>query len=138
MPETPESRIYDEIDRIDVEAPGDTQATHAYQGDTSVPGTGTGAQEQQSKRERVAERVDRVGDALERRALELELQGGIKAKAAPAVRRVSRAADVSAAYVRENDIEDMRDDLENSIREHPLRSMVLALGAGYLLAKILD
>jgi hypothetical protein len=137
MPETPESRIYDELDRIDVEAPGDTQATHAYHGETSVP-AGTDAQEQLSRRDRVADRVDRVGDALERRALELELQGGIKAKAAPAVRRVSRAADVSAAYVRENDIEDMRADLETSIREHPLRSMVLALGAGYLLARILD
>ena len=138
MPDTPESRMYDEMDRIDVEAPGDTQATHAYEGDAAVPGTGVSAEKAQSKRGRVADRVDRVGDALERRALELELKGGIKAKAAPAVRRASRAADVSAAYVRENDIADMRGDLENNIREHPLRSMVIALGAGYLLARILD
>jgi len=138
MAETPENRIHDEMDRIDVEAPGDTQTTHPYQGDTSVPGSGTGAAQQPRPRDRVADRVDRMGDALERRALEMELQGGIKAKAAPAVRRASRAADVSAAYVRENDVKDMRNDLENSIREHPLRSMAIALGAGYLLARILD
>jgi hypothetical protein len=29
-------------------------------------------------------------------------------------------------------------DLEGEIREHPLRSIAIALGCGYILAKILD
>lgn len=35
-------------------------------------------------------------------------------------------------------VRDMRSDLESEIREHPLKSIAIALGAGYLLAKILD
>lgn len=32
----------------------------------------------------------------------------------------------------------MRGGLETEIREHPLKSLAIALGCGYLLAKILD
>lgn len=78
---------FDDLNDIDVEAPGGTQATHS----ASAPRRGP--------RVRVAEGV---------------------------------------AYVRANDIAGMRDDLEHQIREHPLRSIAIALGAGYLLSKILD
>ena len=136
MPKIPENMSNDALNRTDVEAPGGSQATHAA--DLHAGAEGELAETNRSARERVAKRVDRVGDTLERRALELELKGGIKAKAAPVVRRAGRAADASAAYVRENDVEAMRNDLEDSIREHPLRSMAIAVGAGYLLARLLD
>jgi hypothetical protein len=32
----------------------------------------------------------------------------------------------------------MRRDLEEGIREHPLKSMAIAVGCGYLLARLLD
>lgn len=122
-----------DLDNTDIEAPGDTQATHSAGG-----GAGSRASRPRGTRKRVAEGVDHLGDSLERRALEMELRGGVRAKAAPAIRRVSRAADVSAEYVRENSVGEMKDDLEGEIREHPLRSMAIALVGGYLLAKILD
>ena len=122
----------EELNDTELEAPGGTQATHSAAAETSTDGTGPGV------RGRVADRVDRVGDSLERSALEMELRGGVRAKAAPAIRRASRAADLSAAYVRENSIGEMRGDLESEIREHPLKSIAIALVGGYLLAKILD
>jgi ElaB/YqjD/DUF883 family membrane-anchored ribosome-binding protein len=119
----PEDSFVD-LNEIELEAPGGTQTTHS----AAAPGA----------RDRLAESVTRVSDTLHRRALELELEGGLKAKAAPAVRRASLAADASAEYVRANDLNAMRHDLEDGIREHPLRSMAIAVGCGYLLAKLLD
>lgn len=119
----PEDRFAD-LNETELEAPGDTQATH---------GAVT-----QGARDRLAEHVTRVSDTLHRRALELELEGGLKSKAAPAVRRAGVAADASAEYVRTNDVHAMRRDLEEGIREHPLKSIAIALGCGYVLAKILD
>lgn len=40
--------------------------------------------------------------------------------------------------VQERDFTNVGSDLTMEIREHPVRSMVLALGAGYLLSKIID
>lgn len=119
----PEDRFAD-LNETEVEAPGGTQATHS----AATPGA----------RDQLAERVTRVSDALHRRALELELEGGLKSKAAPAIRRASLAADASAEYVRANDLNAMRRDLEEGIREHPLKSMAIAVGCGYLLARLLD
>jgi len=52
--------------------------------------------------------------------------------------RVHRAVDAGKAYVRANDIGDMKADLEREIREHPLKSIAIALAAGYLLSKLVD
>lgn len=57
---------------------------------------------------------------------------------APVVRRVGQAADAGASYVRNTDIMTMHGDLERGIREHPLKSIAIALGCGYLLSKLID
>lgn len=127
----------DDLNDTTREAPGGSQATHSA-AESIGESDNVSGMKSRGPRARVADTVDRAGDTLERRAIEMELKGGVKAKAAPAIRRASRAADVSAAYVREKNITDMRADLESEIREHPLKSIAIALGAGYLLAKILD
>jgi hypothetical protein len=50
--------------------------------------------------------------------------------------RATRAVEVSSDYVRTHDIEEMRSDLEREIRAHPIKSIAIALGAGYVLGKI--
>jgi ElaB/YqjD/DUF883 family membrane-anchored ribosome-binding protein len=52
--------------------------------------------------------------------------------------RVRTVADASRSYVREHDVGEMRSDLEREIRDHPLKSIAIALGCGYILAKLLD
>lgn len=53
----------------------------------------------------------------------------LQSKAAPVVR-------ASSEYIRSHDIEEMRSDLEREIRSHPLKSIAIALGTGYLIGRI--
>jgi methyl-accepting chemotaxis protein len=55
---------------------------------------------------------------------------------------VADAADTAAqtleragSYLRDQDLSDIRADLENIIRQHPIESLLIGLGVGYLLAR---
>ena len=61
---------------------------------------------------------------------------------APASGPVADAADTAAetlqragTYLREQDLADIRGDLEGLIRRHPIESLLVGLGVGYLLAR---
>jgi methyl-accepting chemotaxis protein len=61
---------------------------------------------------------------------------------APTSGPVADAADTAAetleragTYLREQDLADMRADLEGIIRRHPIQSLLIGLAAGYLLAR---
>ena len=63
---------------------------------------------------------------------------------APSSGPVADAADSAAqtleragTYLREQDLADMRADLEGIIRRHPIESLLIGLAAGYLLARSL-
>jgi ElaB/YqjD/DUF883 family membrane-anchored ribosome-binding protein len=90
-----------------------------------------------SGKNRVADQLERVGDRIEDRARTMEDAGGVQRRAGQVARRTSEALDNSADYLRTHDASEMRDDLEQAIRERPLMSVGMALGAGFLLARIL-
>jgi hypothetical protein len=50
--------------------------------------------------------------------------------------RAGRALEVSTDYLRGHDIDDMRSDLEREIRAHPIKSIAIALGAGYVIGRL--
>lgn len=61
---------------------------------------------------------------------------------APVSGPVANAADTAAntleragSYLQEQDLADMRSDLEGIIRRHPIESLLVGLGVGYLLAR---
>jgi len=61
---------------------------------------------------------------------------------APISGPVANAADTAAntleragTYLQEQDLADMRSDLEGIIRRHPIESLLVGLGVGYLLAR---
>ena len=61
---------------------------------------------------------------------------------APTSGPVADAADTAAqtleragTYLREQDLSDIRADLEGIIRRHPIESLLIGLGVGYLLAR---
>jgi ElaB/YqjD/DUF883 family membrane-anchored ribosome-binding protein len=61
---------------------------------------------------------------------------------APVSGPVADAADTAAdtlqragTYLRDQDLADMRSDLEGLIRRHPIESLLIGLGVGYLLAR---
>jgi len=43
----------------------------------------------------------------------------------------------SADWIRDADIEKLKDGVEQQVKEHPARSLLIALGAGYLIGKAL-
>ena len=51
--------------------------------------------------------------------------------------RVASGLSSGADYLRSNDVEVIRDDLIAQIRAHPLRSAAIAVGAGYLLGRLI-
>lgn len=61
---------------------------------------------------------------------------------APATGTVANVADTAAdtleragSYLQQQDLADMRADLEGIIRRHPIESLLVGLGVGYLLAR---
>ena len=79
----------------------------------------------------MGERMDSVADGLEQLS-------GVATRASDVVRGAGDALDSSADYVRNSSMKEVRSDLSEQIRAHPLLSVGVALGAGYLLSKILD
>jgi hypothetical protein len=86
---------------------------------------------------RVADRIHDLGDAIEDRARPLEEQGGVRGRAGHAAHRVGDALEDSAEYLRSHDFGSILDDVQSTIRRHPLAAVGLALGAGYLLAGVM-
>jgi hypothetical protein len=43
----------------------------------------------------------------------------------------------SAEWLRDADIEKLKQGVEKQVKEHPARSLLVALGAGYLIGKVL-
>jgi ElaB/YqjD/DUF883 family membrane-anchored ribosome-binding protein len=88
-------------------------------------------------RNRVADKLDEFGDRLEQRGRESEGRGGLQQRAGRVAVRAGNTLEDGAEYIRSHDFDEMRDDLERQIREKPLMSVGIALGAGFLLARIL-
>lgn len=103
----------DDLNDINVEAPGGTQATHAGVADDTASESGTTQANFSdfARRPRVRRR-DR------------------------AIQGLSDVRNRSMNRLRDYDVGDARGDLESRIREHPVASMAVAVLAGFLLAKI--
>lgn len=88
-------------------------------------------------RNRLAGQLETLGDRLEERGRGMSDSGGVQRRAGQAAIRAGEALDSSADYLRSHDATEMRDDLERAIRERPLFSVGVAVGAGFLLARLL-
>jgi ElaB/YqjD/DUF883 family membrane-anchored ribosome-binding protein len=91
----------------------------------------------ESGRNRVAGQLESLGDRIEERARDMEDAGGIQRRAGHVALRASDALDTSAEYIRSHDAAEMRDDLERAIRDRPLFSVGVAVGAGFLIGRLL-
>ena len=105
--------------RNTVEGPGGTQATHSATN---------------------SELSDFTADAgSQTRDMGAADDVGTDRAAGPRARmqaRAQKAVEVSRDYLREHDVEEMRSDLEREIRAHPIKSLAIALGAGYVLGRM--
>lgn len=84
----------------------------------------------------LADQAERLSDRLESRARRMEMEGGMKGRAGQWAHRGSDMIEEGAEYVRTHDLGSMADDLSRQVREHPLLSLGVAIGTGYLLGRI--
>lgn len=82
--------------------------------------------------ESAAGAVDRAGSWAERR------DGAVGQRAGTAAHQVADSLERAATYLRSRDLSGMRSDLWKQVDQHPLRSVLIAAGAGFLIGKILD
>ncbi|HSH45908.1 MAG TPA: hypothetical protein VK966_08635 [Longimicrobiales bacterium] len=54
----------------------------------------------------------------------------------PLARNAAAGLDNAALYVKQRDLDEMREDLETQVRAHPLASVALAFLAGYAVRRI--
>jgi hypothetical protein len=79
--------------------------------------------------ERAAEAVDTAGDWIVQK-------GDPIAKAAPVARQVADALENSAEFLRTQDMSRIKTDVENEVREYPLRSTAIVFGIGFVLGRM--
>lgn len=82
--------------------------------------------------DRAAEASDRLGDWVERR------DGAVGRRAGTAAHQVADSLEGAADYLRTQDFKSMRSDLMHEVDRHPIRSVLIAAAAGFLLGKLLD
>ena len=108
------------------------------------------ASDVKDKAQQVADKAQDIGQqAVDRADDATTTVGGKMTDVAQTIREkapmsgpVANAADTAAntleragTYLQEQDLADMRSDLEGIIRRHPIESLLVGLGVGYLLAR---
>ena len=101
-----------------------------------APGLAPAAPEERI-RGSAGEGLDRAADVARRLGHRAREQGGIAGRAEPIAYRVGDSLQNAAAYVREHDVQSMREDVEVGVRASPLKSLVIAAFGGFLLGRLL-
>lgn len=104
---------------------------------TSVSGKGKGAR----LPEMLADGLQAGADALRQRRASASAGSSVTALVNdPAIAAIgdtiATGMESSADWLRDADLEKLKDGVEKQVKEHPARSLLVALGAGYLLGKV--
>ncbi len=87
--------------------------------------------------EHFADRLDEVAERIDRIASDRLHGTGRGQRAADAAHSTAGWIAGVSDYMRGTDLEELRSDLEDQVRRSPLRSVLIAVGAGWLLGKII-
>jgi ElaB/YqjD/DUF883 family membrane-anchored ribosome-binding protein len=89
-------------------------------------------------RERTDEGMQKAAGGMEDTAQKLrertEGKGGVQAKAGE---RVAEGMEKTAGYLRDKDSQQIMDDVEQYVKEHPVQAIAGAVVGGFILARIL-
>lgn len=121
------------------------QATHASEGGDRdaagrVPPRSPRAERAAAFRSEVADRLAQGAERLRRRAAALDVEGPgaeRRGQLKQAGHRVADGLESTADWVRRADARTVRADLEEQVRTRPGRTLLIALGVGYLLGRVL-
>ena len=79
--------------------------------------------------EDVAERIDSLAERVPNKGLGAKAQG-MASGAADTLESVAR-------FLRDNDVNTLQSDLGRIVSQHPLQALVAAVGAGYIVGKLI-
>lgn len=88
-------------------------------------------------REAAGDGLSRAADAALRAGHWAERKGGTASRIVPPARKTWGSLSEAAEYVRIRELDGMKADLETEVDRHPIRSLLMAAGAGFLFGKIL-
>ena len=117
---------HNDLNDINQEAPGGTQTTHSASGGDF----GDLAEDLGQETRNTGVQSDLAMEGATGARARLQTAAG------PMIKRARTAVDSSAEYLRGHDVDEMRSDLEREIRAHPIKSIALAIGAGYVLGRL--
>lgn len=86
---------------------------------------------------RAADGLSAAAERIDRMATQQEQDGGAGAKAAGAAHRLAGGLDATADFLRSPDTEQLRTDVERSVRAKPLQAVLITLAAGFVVGRIL-
>jgi ElaB/YqjD/DUF883 family membrane-anchored ribosome-binding protein len=76
-----------------------------------------------------------VGEKMTDAAQTIREKAPMSGPVADAADTAAQTLERAGTYLREQDLSDMRADLEGLIRRHPIESLLIGVGVGYLLAR---
>ena len=86
----------------------------------------------------VADQLEAAAERLDELAGERLADGeGPLGRAGEVARGVAERMDSMAEYLRSNEVDDVRRDVQRQVREKPLQSILVAVAAGWLVGKVL-
>ena len=86
---------------------------------------------------RTGQGLDYAADAARRLGHRARDRGGVVGQAEPIAYRVGDSLQSAASYVRDNDLADMRDDVEHGVRRSPIKALAIAAIGGFMLGRLL-
>jgi hypothetical protein len=104
---------------------------------------GTGKKKGAGFPEMLADGLEAGADALRQRRLAPTTTRGSRVTAlvndpalAPVSDTLAAGMQTSADWLRDADLDKLKDGVEKQVKEHPARSLLVALGAGFLIGKV--
>jgi hypothetical protein len=85
----------------------------------------------------VADAFDTIGERIEDRGRRMRRRSGARGRAGRVAIAAGRALESGADYLRDHEVDEIREELEARVRERPLASLAFAAVGGFLLARIL-
>jgi hypothetical protein len=87
---------------------------------------------------RTADQLDSAADQVDRFATERTRgETGVKAQAGSMAHSLADMMESAAGYLRDNDVESLRENLGRQMRERPLQTLLVGVAAGWVVGKIL-
>lgn len=81
--------------------------------------------------------LDEAADAVRRLGRRAHERGGVAGRADPVAQRLGAGLETAAGYLRSHEVVDMRVDLEREVRQSPLRSLLIAGVAGFVVGRLI-